>query len=115
MIHLTRSLTAWGSPDFEKFLKMEIEEMKADQLPLQQGLSASSYALDHNVKAVIMNMAKIDNNIRVKAGIFYTGAITGCNCADDPTPVDELAEYCEVQLDINAATAETSILLIKDE
>ena len=32
--------------------------------------------------------------LRVKAGIFYTGIIAGCSCADDPTPIDELNEYC---------------------
>ena len=112
MMHLTKTLTAWGSPDFENILKMEIEQMKADQLPLQRGLSASSYALDHNVKVIIMYVSKDESFIHVKAGIFYTGVIAGCNCADDPTPVDEQPEYCEVQLDINISTAETSIVLL---
>lgn len=86
--------------------------MNADQLPLQQALSASNYALDGNLKAMIMDTSKDETHIRVKAGIFYTGVISGCNCADDPTPVDEQPEYCQVQIDINIATAQASIALI---
>lgn len=115
LIQLTKTLAAWGTPDFENILKMEIEEMNGDQLPLQQGLSASSYALDNHLKAIIMNVSKDEGFIHVKAGIFYTGIISGCNCADDPTPVEEQPEYCEVQLDINASTAETRISLAGDQ
>ena len=52
--------------------------------------------------------------IRVKAGIFYTGIIAGCSCADDPTPIDELNEYCVVQLDIDLATADTTVTLLDE-
>lgn len=85
--------------------------MDVDQLPLQQGLSASSYALDHDLRAVMLKVTHEGDVIQVKAGIFYTGVISGCNCADDPTPVDEQPEYCEVQIDINVSTAETYISL----
>lgn len=57
-------------------------------------------------------MSEEENIIRVKASIFYTGIIHGCNCADDPSPVDELPEHCDVQLDINKFTAETDVTLI---
>jgi hypothetical protein len=50
----------------------------------------------------------------VKAGIFYTGVIAGCSCADDPTPVDELNEYCVVQFDIDRMTAETTVRLLAE-
>jgi hypothetical protein len=50
----------------------------------------------------------------VKAGIFYSGVVTGCSCADDPTPVNEESEYCVVQLDINKQTGETAIALLAE-
>lgn len=112
MIYLTKTLAAWGSPDFENILKMEIERMGVDQLPLQEGLLVSSLALDHNLKAIILNVYNDESFIHVKAGLFYEGVISGCNCADDPSPVDVQPEYCEVQLDINIVTAETSIVLL---
>jgi len=112
MIKLIKTLKAWGTENFEAIAKMEIEQLSEKQLPLQQALSNSSYALDTNLKAIIINASEEENIIRVKSGIFYTGIIYGCNCADDPTPVDELPEQCEVQLEINKLTAETNITLL---
>lgn len=112
MIRLTQSLTAWGTPDFEGVLKAEIERLGAEQLPLQQGLTTSSYALDDKLNVRIIRVSEEAGFIRAKAGIFYTGIIAGCSCADDPTPVEEQNEYCEVQLDINKTTAETTVSLL---
>ncbi|MBZ0094841.1 MAG: hypothetical protein K8H75_05580 [Sulfuricella sp.] len=112
MIRLTKSLNAWGTPDFEDILKGEIEQMGAEQLPLQQGLSTSSYALDDKLKVRIIGVSEEARFIRAKVGIFYTGIIAGCSCADDPTPVEEQNEYCVVQLDIDKTTAETTVVLL---
>jgi len=114
MIRLTKSLNAWGTPDFEGILKAEIEQLGAEQLPLQQGLSTSSYALDDKLNVRIISVSEGANFIRAKVGIFYTGIIAGCNCADDPTPVEEQNEYCEVQLDINKMTSETTVALVAE-
>jgi len=112
MTRLAKALDAWGTPDFADVLKKELEQLDADQLPLQQGLATTSYALDTNLSARIIRVSDDDGFIRVRAGIFYSGIIAGCSCADDPTPVDEQSEYCEVQLDINKVTAETTIALL---
>ena len=42
MTRLTNALNAWGAPDFESVLKKEIEQLGAEHLPLQQGLSTGS-------------------------------------------------------------------------
>ena len=115
MIRLTKTLNAWGTPDFKDILKKEIEQMDAGQLPLQQGLSTGSYAIDSQLNAMIIGVSEAAGFIRVKAGIFYSGIIGGCSCADDPTPVNEENEYCVVQLDINKQTAETTVALLVDE
>jgi hypothetical protein len=112
MIQLTKVLSAWRTADFESILKKEIERMGAKELPLQQALSSSSYALDSNIKIIIINVAEAKNTLQVKAGIFYAGVIAGCHCADDPTPIDEQPEYCEVQVEINKKTADTQIVLL---
>ncbi|MDP3483627.1 MAG: hypothetical protein Q8S05_10010, partial [Sulfuricella sp.] len=93
MIRLTKSLNAWGTADFEGILKTEIEQLDAEQLPLQQGLSTSSYALDDKLNVRIISVSEEANLIRAKVGIFYSGIIAGCSCADDPTPVEEQNEY----------------------
>jgi hypothetical protein len=113
MIQLSKSAAAWGSPEFNDVLKGELGKLCIHQLPLQQGLSGSNHAMDCRVEAMIISSTDDAEHIHVKAGIFYSGIIAGCSCADDPTPVDEQSEYCEVQLDINKETAETVITLLE--
>ncbi|MGB7933618.1 MAG: hypothetical protein WCH04_15590 [Gammaproteobacteria bacterium] len=114
MIRFTNALDAWGTPDFNGILKREIELLTIDQLPLQQGLTLSSHALDERIRAMIISVADRGSFISAKAGIFYAGIIAGCSCADDPTPVTEQSEYCEVRVDIDKATAGTTVVLLAE-
>jgi hypothetical protein len=112
MIRLTKTLNAWGTSAFEDILKAEIDQLDADLLPLQQGLSISSHVTDSPHKVIIIRVADDEGCIHIKAGIFYSGIIAGCSCADDPTPIDEQNEYCEVQIEINKKTAEAMVTLV---
>ncbi len=114
MIQLPNALKAWGTPEFEAVLKQEIERLDAGCLPLQQGLSVSSYVTDRPFQARIIAASEVNGLIRVKAGIFYTGVIAGCSCADDPTPIDELNEYCVLQFCIDKLTADTTVELLAE-
>lgn len=114
MIRLTRSLQAWGTPEFPGVLKQEVMSVNPEQLPLQDGLSAGSHALGGGFEVMIIAVSEGENAIRVRAGIFYSGIIAGCSCADDPTPVEPHGEYCEVQLEIDRHTAETTVSLLAE-
>jgi hypothetical protein len=114
MIRLDKSLRAWGQADFEAVFKREIVELGADDLPLQQGLSSSNYVAESPITVMIHRVAETEDAIRIKAGIFYQGIIGGCSCADDPTPVGENNEYCEVQIEIDKANAATAVALIAE-
>lgn len=114
MIRLPNALRARGTPEFSAILRQEIEQLDAAQLPLQQGLSASSYVTDRPFQARIISTREEGGILRVKAGIFYTGIIAGCSCADDPTPIDELNEYCVVGFDIDTSTAQTVVTLLNE-
>ena len=111
---LPRALNAWGTPEFKDVLKDEIEQLDATLLPLQQGLARSSHVTDRPFQAMIIGVHEAAGRIRVKAGIFYTGIIAGCSCADDPTPIDEQTEYCVVEFDIDRTTAEARVTLLPD-
>ncbi len=112
MIRLSKALNAWPNPDFDTVMKEEIKRLDADLLPLQQGLTQSSHAKSDKLSARIISVADEVDCLRVKAGLFYTGIIAGCSCADDPTPVDEINEYCEVRFDIDKKTGLATVSLV---
>jgi hypothetical protein len=113
MLKLTLSLQAWNTAIFSDVLSKEIRSLDLKSLPLQQGLRYSSIANSENLAVSILKASENGDSVLVNAGLFYTGIIAGCNCADDPTPVDEINEYCEIEIRINRVTAETSITLIE--
>ena len=112
MIQLSKALNAWGTPEFKVVLKTELEQLGAEQLPLQQGLSVGSYATGNNIQVMFISTSEQPGVISAKAGIFYTGIIAGCNCADDPTPVEEHSEYCEVSIEIDKNSAAAKVVLL---
>lgn len=112
MIQLKKTLSAHHTTDFKSIAKEEISHIDASLLPLQQGLSLSSYVGKAPFSVVILNVTKHVASLDVKTGIFYTGIIAGCSCSDDPSPTDEQNEYCELLFSINIDTAETNIKLL---
>ena len=113
-IRLPESANAWGTPDFNTVLKREIEGLDAGQLPLQEGLSLTSHVADSRHTAILLRAAEEGGVLRARVGLFYAGIIAGCSCADDPTPVDEVTEYCEMLLEIDLHTAEAAAALVED-
>lgn len=112
MIRLDRALRAWGTPDFKAVLKQEIARLGHDQLPLQHGLSYGSHVTAEPISVMINSITETDRVIRVTAGIFFQGVMSGCSCADDPTPTSPSNEYCEVRLDIDKMTAAIDVALL---
>lgn len=112
MIILRQALRGWGAPDFEAELRRELERLPATQLPLQQGLTHSSYVSGDPFRVMVLGVSDAGTVLQARVGIFYSGVIAGCNCADDPTPIDVQPEYCELQLAIDKATAKTAVTLL---
>ena len=112
MFYLSQSLLAWDTDAFSTILKKELCSINPNLLPLQQGLTQSNYASGENLSATVLSVESDNSYIHVKAGLFYTGVISGCSCADDPTPIDETNEYCDILLRIDKKTAETIVALI---
>lgn len=114
MIQLDKSLRAYGTENFREIFKQEMLQLDTTLLPLQQGLSIGNYVSNTPITLAIHSVIELESCIRVKAGIFYQGIIGGCSCTDDPTPVSDINEYCEVQLDIDRASAITTVKLLAD-
>lgn len=114
MIHLPRSAAAWGTDAFTDTFKNEVEQLPRDALPLQQGLSLSSYVSDEPFRVMVIQAREAQGAFRIKAGVFYSGIIAGCSCSDDPTPTDMQAEYCDLEFAIEPGSGETVVTLLSD-
>ena len=117
MFLLERSLQAWNTPDFNDEFKSEVSKLDEKSLPLQAGLSYSSIAISDNLSATVLESRVVCNEdgdyLYVKAGLFYEGMIAGCNCSDDPSPIDKTMEYCEAIFLIDMLTAQTTVSLLE--
>ena len=112
MMHLPKSLDAWNTPAFNNTLVQEILAQDFNLLPLQQGLTHGAYALVDELRLSVIGVTHDGDTIKAKASLFYTSAIPGCNCADDPTPEETYNEYCELLFRISAKSAITTIELM---
>lgn len=114
MMVLGKTLQAWTTPAFTSVLKAEIEALDGDALPLQAGLARSSHAITTGFTAIVLNATELPDALRVKVGLSYKGITPGCSCADDPTPLDEVSEYCVVQFDIDRKTGVATVVLLPE-
>ncbi len=112
MIKLAASLAAWKTDQFEQVFKQELSQLAIDQLPLQQAMRIGSVVIPDQLTVMINHCQQQENELIVNAGIFFSSIIAGCNCSDDPSPIDTNNEYGEFQFRINTLTAETEISMI---
>ncbi|AHK78183.1 glucosamine--fructose-6-phosphate aminotransferase [Ectothiorhodospira haloalkaliphila] len=111
---LSRSLKAFGSEGFAQVLKEEVSGLGSGVLPLQQGLRTGSNSLDGGLEIMVLRSKEAPAILRVRIGIFYQSIVAGCACADDPTPVNENTEYCEVDVEIDRRDGRARFNLVDD-
>jgi hypothetical protein len=112
MLAFSRVLDAYGRQDLESVLKHEIEALSVADLPLVHALQGCNEFADDKIQATLLKISDEANRLRVKAGIFFLGVLTGCSCADDPTPVEPQNLYCELMFDIDKASAAVTVTLV---
>jgi len=103
-IHLPRTRDALDTPRAAAIAKQEIESLPATALPLQSLLRHSAYALD-SFQITLLAIEKRTASATLRIGVFFQGLDPGCSCADDPTPVEPVPEYGELQIELDRRTA----------
>ncbi len=114
MIRLPGLLAAWGTADFEAAFRREAGSLGVDALPLQRCLAVGSHVLPNPVSLMLLGAEATAGVLRIRAGVFFTSTVAGCSCADDPTPPNELSEYCVLRFEIDMASAEVRIVPVED-
>lgn len=111
MTILEKSLASWNTNQFKNIFIDEVTQLSIDELLLQKALEFGSMAIKDNLSIMVNRIKEQDKQIIIHSSILFSSTIAGCNCADDPTPVDTLTEYCELEFHIDKKTAQTEILL----
>jgi hypothetical protein len=114
MPHLTQSLAAWNTPAFAETLQQELANLPQLASQLQQAMEQGSALGSQPPRITLLASREEGETLMVRIGIFYSSIIAGCNCADDPGPMEENTEYCQLALTIHKATADLSITPIAD-
>ena len=106
---LQESAAAWGSDRFETALKAELRRLDREALPLVAAMSRGSHVAETPIDPVVLHSEEADGMLRVKVGIFFASINAGSCCADDPTPLCEENEYCEIVLTIDPRSGDARI------
>ncbi len=110
-MQLTNALKHWGSTEFEQTLKSELENLPTGTLPLQQATCQGGIVDDSNISASILGSEDHDKEIRIRAGIFFTEIVAGCNCSEPPM---ETNGYCFLEVVIDKTDAEMRVTVLSD-
>ena len=110
---LPQLISACGQPEFEDVLKQTISGL-GNELPLQAGLAAGSYALEDPLEIMVISTSETEECIKAKVGIFYESLTPGCACAGDPTVESEQNEHITVLVSIDKQTARASFQLLEE-
>ena len=108
MSKLIKALNSWGTDEFSRTLKQEIETLESGILPLELAICQGGQVDDSDISALINRITENETTILVKVGIFFHEIIAGCNCGDDPMAENT---YCEILVSIDKITADTDFVL----
>lgn len=102
-----QSIAAWGQDSFAEILCRELKDSGLISLVdlMQQG----SAPVQDSMHLSLLKVEELEGQIRAKVSVFFDSIIAGCQCADDPNPVDPIHEYAEVTLLIDCEDGSGSI------
>ena len=62
--------------------------------------------------AFLMMLALGAPGLQAQVGVFFTSLIGGCQCADDPMPLEPLPEYAQIEVTIQRETGMACLRLL---
>ncbi|WP_410474755.1 hypothetical protein [Guyparkeria sp. TX1] len=114
MLYLPR--TARAEPgELEPTFKAEIAALSPDDLPLQQGMAHGNVAKGDALSAMVISTEITPGQVRIHAGLFFASVVAGCACTNDPTPMNDEPEYCEVEFAIDRPGGAAQVRLLESD
>ena len=101
---LARTLAAWSGPQREAVLKQELEELDSGLLPLREAMARGNQVAVEPVRVLVLATGEGEDCFQARLGLLFASLIGGCQCADDPSPLEALPEYAELEIRIDPLT-----------
>ncbi len=110
-LYLTQTLAAWDSPQRDAVLKHELERVDPELLPLREAMAHGNQVAAEPVRVLVLTTGEDagatgeeGSDYRARVGLLFASLVGGCQCADDPGPLEALPEYAELEIWINRRT-----------
>lgn len=101
---LTRTLAAWPSPLRDSILKQELEGLDPGLLPLREAMARGNQVAAEPVRVLVLATGEDEDGYWARVGLLFASLVGGCQCADDPSPLEALPEYAELEIRIDRQT-----------
>lgn len=111
---LSPCLSHWQTDNFKYALEEQLKQLPEGSLPLVYAMQTGSYPLADSLRVMILDSTQNSDEIILNCGLFFDSVIAGCNCADDPTPVERYPEYGEFTFTINKHSGKARCQISKD-
>lgn len=102
MTVLQAAARAWGTDAFKPTLKMELERLRSDVLPIAHAVGAGNRLDDSDLGVIVNAVRDDDNSIYATVGVFFAEVIDCLTCSGGSGMCDEA--YCELLVTIDKAT-----------
>ena len=101
---LTRTLAAWPSPLRDSILKQELEGLDPGLLPLREAMARGNQVAAEPVRVLVLATGEDEDGYWARVGLLFASLVGGCQCADDPSPLEALPEYAELEIRVDPQT-----------
>ncbi len=85
---------------------------QGDRLPLSRALIRGAVVMQPVDQAMLLGCEDTQRMRRLHIGVFFRSTMTGCACADDPTPEPEFNEYAELEILIDRSDGTAQVRLL---
>ena len=104
MVSLNESLSAWNSKAFSTTLKIEMERLRSDVLPIAHVIGEGNRLDDSDLGIIVNEVSDDAGHIHARVGVFFAEIVNCCTCSGGSGMVDEA--YCELAVTIDKRTGE---------
>ena len=104
-------LTSRSDSELRNCLSNMLDAMPPGALPLQSCCVQGGIADETERSISLLGHKRMEWGVRIRAGVFFTEIVGGCNCHDDPVRHNV---YCVLEIDLHDMDGIVDVAIIND-